>query len=56
MIFREWEVWYFDENFTEICSEGPNWQLLSTGMAPIKRQAIILLNAVTINWRWRSLN
>ena len=26
MFFREWKVLYFDWNFTNICSEGSNWQ------------------------------
>ena len=53
--FREWEVWYFDWNFTEVCSEGSNWQLYSNdlddGLVLSRRQAIIWTNAVLIDWR-----
>ena len=48
------EVLYFDSNFTEICSQGSNWQLPSTGsdngLASNRRQAIIWTSADPIDW------
>ena len=49
MRFREWNVLYFDLNFTELCSYGFNWHLnrigLDDSLVPNRRQAIIWTNA-----------
>ena len=49
MRFHEWKILYFDSIFTEVCSQGPNWQYSSIGsddgLAPTRRQAIIWTNA-----------
>ena len=46
---------YFDYNFTDVCSQGSNWQSssigLDNGLAPNRWQAIIWTNADPINWR-----
>ena len=45
MHFLEWKVLYFDLNFTEVCSQGFNWQNVcigsGNGLVPNRRQAII---------------
>ena len=55
MHFREWKILYFDYNFTDVCSQGSNWQSssisLDNGLAPNTWQAIIWTNADPINWR-----
>ena len=55
MHFREWKVLYFDSNFTEVYFQGPNQQHFSigsdNGLAPIRRQAIILTNVEPAHWR-----
>ena len=55
MHFREWKYLYFDLNFSEICSEGANWQqpsiALDNDSAPSRRQTIIWTNADLIHWR-----
>ena len=55
MHFREWKILYFDCNFTDVCSQGSNWQSssigLDNGLAPNRWQAIIWTNADPINWR-----
>ena len=55
MHFREWNILYFDYNFTDVCSQGANWQSssigLDNGLAPNRWQAIIWTNADPINWR-----
>ena len=55
MHFREWKILYFDYNFTDVWSQGSNWQScgigLDNGLAPNRWQAIILTNADPINWR-----
>ena len=52
MHFLEWT--WSDSNFTEICSQGSNWQHasigLDSGLAPNSRQAIIWTNADPIHW------
>ena len=52
--FHEWNVLYFDSNFTEVCSLGSNWQQpsigLDHGLALNRRQAIIWTNADPIHW------
>ena len=54
MHFHEWKV-YFESTFTEIWSQGHNQQYSSinsdNGLAPIRRQAIILINTVPSSWR-----
>ena len=46
---------YFDSSFTEVCSQGSNWQYSSIGsddgLAPTRRQAIIWTIADPIHWR-----
>ena len=48
MHFAEWKCLNLDENFTEICSQGSNWQYANigsdNGLAPNRRQAIIWSN------------
>ena len=43
--FIEWILLYFNSNFTEICSQGSNYQYASTGsdygLAPVRHQAFI---------------
>ena len=55
MHFREWKNLYFDYNFTDVCSQGSNWQSssidLDNGLAPNRWQAIIWTNDDPINWR-----
>ena len=55
MRFREWKVLYFDYNVTEVCSSWCNWQYpsvgLDTGLALIRRQAIIWTNVDLMHWR-----
>ena len=38
-IFREWNIFYFDLNCTEVCSQVSNWQQASigsdSGLAPV---------------------
>ena len=55
MHFREWKILDFESNFTDVCPQGSNWQSssigLDNGLAPNRRQAIILTNADPINWR-----
>ena len=50
----EWKLWYFDQSFIEICSQGFNWKYSSTGLddglAPVRR----LANIWTKQW-WPSL-
>ena len=54
-IFVNEFFFYFDKNFTDVCSQGSNWQSssigLDNGLAPNRRQAIIWTNADPINWR-----
>ena len=54
MHFREWKVWSFDKNFTQVCSWSSNWQWpnigLDNGLAPNRRQAIIWTNADPNHW------
>ena len=54
MLFLDWKVLYFDSNFTEVCSQGSNWQQPSigsdNGLAPNRRQAIIWTNVDPIHW------
>ena len=49
MHFLEWKCMNFDSDFTELSSQGSNWQYLSTssdnGLAPTRWQAIIWTNA-----------
>ena len=49
------KMFVFDQNFTEVLSQGSNWQYLSigsvNGLAPNRRQAIIWTNADLIHWR-----
>ena len=44
MHFIEWKILNFDSYFTEVSSQGSNWQLVSfvsgNGLAPNRRQAI----------------
>ena len=53
MHFREWKVLYFDQNFTEVCSYGSDWQHhsigLDNGLAPNMRLAIIGRNSATVH-------
>ena len=46
-------IFYFDRNFAEVCSLGPNWQDVSigsgNGMSPNRRQAITLTNADSVH-------
>ena len=55
MHFREWKSLFFYETFTELCSQGSNWQQpsigLDNGLAPDMRQAIIWTIADTIYGR-----
>ena len=55
MHFPEWKFWYFDSNFTEVCSQRSIWQwgsiCLSDGLALNRRQAIIWTNVDLIVWR-----
>ena len=55
MHLREWKILYFDYNFTDVCSQGSNWQSssigLDNGLAPNRWQAIIWTNADPNNWR-----
>ena len=48
MRFTEWECVIFYQDFTEVCSQGSNWQYSSigsdNGLAPTRRQAIIWTN------------
>ena len=43
--FREWKLFFFQYNFTEICSHGSNYQYANIGcddgLSPNRRQAII---------------
>ena len=52
--FLEWKLFYFDLNFTEIYSQGSNWQYSSTGLGgdvtPSKWQAIIWTNDGLVCW------
>ena len=52
--FLEWKVWYFDSNFTEVCSKGSNWQEVSIGsgdgLALNRWQAITWSNADPVHW------
>ena len=45
---------YFDYNFTDVCSEGSNWQWpsigLDNGLASKRRHAIIWTNITPIHW------
>ena len=54
MHFREWKVLYFDLNFTEVGSQGSNWQYvgigLGNGLVPNRQQAITWTNADPIHW------
>ena len=49
--FREWNVLYFDSNFTAVCSCGSSWQYVSVGsgdgLAPNRRQAISWISYLT---------
>ena len=55
MHFREWNVLYFYSNYTEICSLGSNWDLVSigtgNGLTLSRRQAITWTNDDPVNWR-----
>ena len=55
MHFREWKVLFFYQNFTEVCSLGSNWDLVSVGsgngLAPKRRLVIIWTNADPVHWR-----
>ena len=46
--FHEWKCLNLDQNFTEVGSQGSNWQYSSIGsgkgLAPTRRQAIIWNN------------
>ena len=48
MAFLEWKYMHFDYNFTEVCSQGSNWQYPSigsgNGVALNRQQAIIRTN------------
>ena len=48
MDFLEWKCLSFDQDSTEICSQGSNEQYSNigsdNGLAPARRQAIILTN------------
>ena len=48
MHFPEWKCVNFEWNFTELCSQGSNWQYASigsdNGLVPNRRQAIIWNN------------
>ena len=50
---------YFDSNFTEVCSQGSNWQHISIGsgnsLAPNRQQAITWTNAYTTDAYMRHL-
>ena len=50
MHFLEWKCLNFNWNFTEVCSQGSNWQFSSigsdNGLAPNRRQAVIWTNVV----------
>ena len=52
---REWKHLYFDSNFTEVCSQGSNWQYVRigsvNGLAPNRRQAITWTNDDPVHWR-----
>ena len=53
--FDEWNFFYFNSNFTEVCSQGSNWQQGSigsdNGLAPDRWQAITWTNVNPIHWR-----
>ena len=53
--FLEWKCVYLIENLTEICSQGPSWQCISTGsysgLAPSRQQAIIWTDEDLVPWR-----
>ena len=55
MHFREWKMLYFEKYFTDICSQGFNWQSSSigtdNGLMPNRQQAIIWTSADPIHWR-----
>ena len=46
--------WYFDSNFTEVCSQGYSWKYCSigsdNGLALIRWQAIIWTNDDPVRW------
>ena len=54
MHFLEWKLLYFKLNFTEVCSQGSNWQYASigsdNGWVPIRWQAIICNNVGLVYW------
>ena len=54
MHFHGWKFLYFHSNFTEVCSQGPNWQWVSVGsgngLTPNRRQAITRANAGPVHW------
>ena len=53
--FLEWKLLYSYSNFTAICSKGPKYQYAGIGsddgLAPNRRQAIILTNTGLVYWR-----
>ena len=55
MHFRERNVLYFDENFTDVCFYGSNSNQpcigLDNGLVPNRRYAIIWTNAGSVYWR-----
>ena len=55
MHFVEWKVLNFDSNFTEVSSQGSNWQYVSigsgNGLAPNRRQAITWTKAYLVHRR-----
>ena len=55
MRFHGLNILYFDSNFTEVYSQGSNWQYSrigsNNGLGPTSRQAIILTNADPVHRR-----
>ena len=54
-IFVEWKLSYFGSNFTEICSQGSNYQYTSIGsddgLAPNRRPAFAWVIGDLVYWR-----
>ena len=54
--FFEWKWQNYNSNFTEICSQEPNWRQASigssNGLAPERRQAITRTDTDLVHW-WR---
>ena len=50
--FSEWKVLYFDQNFTEICSQGSNW-MVPTDVEKCLNLMTVLKNAWFFNLPWK---